>query len=330
MAAAFDKRRANGPEESAPPIYNIKAATIGGSSADAWGADDHRLIQMPQPLPAEQLAVCDERAGADDSSSLPRLVLKDPLGLRDGRGAMDARPMHIQTSIIPTASGSALLECGRTKIACAVHGPRQSRGRQYASKALLSVLFQCAPFSGQERRKPGKDVELPELGAIVEQALLPAVRLELLPKASIDIHITVLDQDTSVLGGVALAVTAASAALAEAGVEMLGLVTGASASALTPLPSSGKDQQWVVDPSQEEAAHASAHLMVCSLPALGRTTCYTLRGPVYNWNQLQTVRNQLAATLLTNQVTDTLYSITQKVHSVTAQALYGLVPAPTS
>ena len=109
------------------------------------------------------------------------------------------------------------------------HGPRQVRGRQYAGKAELNVLFQLAPFCNTERMKPGKETELPGPASLVQQALLPALRLELLPKSSIDVHITVLDSDTSTLGLVAMGVSAASTALAQAGIEMLGMVMGSSA-----------------------------------------------------------------------------------------------------
>lgn len=98
-----------------------------------------------------------------------------------------------------------------------------------SGKAELSVLFQLAPFSGGSRFKPGKDVERPELAALVQQALLPAVRLDLYPKTAIDVHVTVVDMDTSPAGAAAHAATAASAALTEAGIEMYGLVTGSSA-----------------------------------------------------------------------------------------------------
>ncbi|WFC94911.1 E2 ubiquitin-conjugating enzyme [Malassezia brasiliensis] len=86
-----------------------------------------------------------------------------------------------------------------------------------------------APFSDVHRFKPGKDVESPGSAAQVKQALLPAIRLDLLPKASIDIYITVLDMDTS--------------------------------SAIPSLPFQGKvHQKWLVDPSLEEAAHAIEEL----------------------------------------------------------------------
>ena len=72
------------------------------------------------------------------------------------------------------------------------HGPRQVRGRQYAGQAELNVTFNMAPFCDVSRFKPGKDVESPGSAALVEQALLPAIRLDLLPKASIDIYVTCL------------------------------------------------------------------------------------------------------------------------------------------
>lgn len=86
-----------------------------------------------------------------------------------------------------------------------------------------------APFSLRQRQKPGKDTEKSGPASLIQQALLPAVRLELLPKSSIDVYVTVLDSDTSELGYSSLGVTAASAALAQAGVEMLGFVTGSTA-----------------------------------------------------------------------------------------------------
>lgn len=60
----------------------------------------------------------------------------------------------------------------------------------------------------------------------IQQALLPSLRLDLLPKASLDVYLTVLEADASEDGCAALGATAASAALADAGVEMYGLVVG--------------------------------------------------------------------------------------------------------
>ncbi len=62
----------------------------------------------------------------------------------------------------------------------------------------------------------------------IQQALVPAVRLELLPKSTIDIFITVIEND-GIEGCIASGSVAASAALADAGIEMLGLVASCSA-----------------------------------------------------------------------------------------------------
>lgn len=62
----------------------------------------------------------------------------------------------------------------------------------------------------------------------VHQALVPAVRLELLPKSTIDVFISVLEND-GIESCVAAASIAASAALADAGIEMFGLVVACAA-----------------------------------------------------------------------------------------------------
>jgi exosome complex component MTR3 len=57
---------------------------------------------------------------------------------------------------------------------------------------------------------------------------VPAVRLELFPKSTIEVFITVLDNDGTE-SCVSAATLAASAALADAGIEMLGLVASCTA-----------------------------------------------------------------------------------------------------
>ena len=68
----------------------------------------------------------------------------------------------------------------------------------------------------------------------IQQALTSAVRLELLPKSTIDIFVTIIEND-GIEGCIAAGSVAASVALADAGIEMLGLV--ASCSTVCPLPS---------------------------------------------------------------------------------------------
>jgi exosome complex component MTR3 len=62
----------------------------------------------------------------------------------------------------------------------------------------------------------------------VHQAIISSIRLELLPKATIDVFITVIEAD-GIEGVISSASVAVSTALADAGIEILGLVVSCSA-----------------------------------------------------------------------------------------------------
>jgi len=73
---------------------------------------------------------------------------------RVGRGAADIRPIFLKPGLITQANGSAYIETENTKIACAVYGPRQSKGTAYNEKGRLNVDVKFAPFSCKRRRAP--------------------------------------------------------------------------------------------------------------------------------------------------------------------------------
>ena len=73
-----------------------------------------------------------------------------------------------------------------------------------------------------------KDAEDRSVAVQIQQALLASVRLELIPKSTIDIFITIIEND-GIEGCISAGSVAASAALADAGIEMLGLVVSCSA-----------------------------------------------------------------------------------------------------
>ncbi len=62
----------------------------------------------------------------------------------------------------------------------------------------------------------------------VHQAIVSSVRLELLPKSTIDVFITIIEAD-GIESVIASASNAVSAALADAGIEILGLAVSCSA-----------------------------------------------------------------------------------------------------
>ncbi|KAL4253188.1 RNase PH family protein [Abortiporus biennis] len=182
---------------------------------------------------------------------------------RSGRGAGDIRPIFLKPGLINQANGSAYIETEKTKIACAVYGPRQSRNTTYSDKGRLNVEVKFAPFSCKKRRAPMRDAEDRSIAVQIHQALLPSVRLELLPKSTIDIFITIIESD-GLEGCIASGAVAASAALADAGIEMLGLVVACSASLVGP-------EIWL-DPTEEESSISSASLIYAGMPALDSVT----------------------------------------------------------
>lgn len=125
------------------------------------------------------------------------------------------------------------------------YGPRQSRSTTYNEKGKLNVEVKFAPFSCAKRRAPIRvrphlllsltvprdflqDAEDRTISVLVSQSLIPSLRLELLPKSSIDVYLFIVEND-GIEGCVAGGAVAASTALAHAGIEMLGLVASCSA-----------------------------------------------------------------------------------------------------
>ncbi|KAL0581715.1 3'-5'-exoribonuclease [Marasmius crinis-equi] len=168
-------------------------------------------------------------------------------GQRVGRKPTDTRPIFLQPGLISQANGSAYIETEKTKIACAVYGPRQSKNTSYSEQGRLNV----------------EDAEDRSLAVAIHQALLSSIRLELLPKSTIDIFIMIIEAD-GLEGCVASGAIAASTALAVAGVEMLGLVTSCTACVMG-------NEIWL-DPTEEEARASNGTLVLSCIPALGTVT----------------------------------------------------------
>ncbi|KAI0331151.1 mRNA transport regulator 3 [Cubamyces sp. BRFM 1775] len=186
-----------------------------------------------------------------------------PGSSRKGRAARDIRPIFLQAGLINQANGSAYIETEKTKIACAVYGPRQSKTTVYNEKGRLNVEVKFTPFSCTRRRVPIRDAEDRSVAVQIQQALASAVRLELLPKSTIDIFVTIIEND-GIEGCIAAGSVAASVALADAGIEMLGLVASCSAAVVG-------EEIWM-DPTEQEGHIASGSLVYAGMPALGTIT----------------------------------------------------------
>lgn len=154
-----------------------------------------------------------------------QLKLIDENGVRlDGRRFDELRPIRIEAGVLKKADGSAYIEWGNNKVLAAVYGPREAHPRhlQNPTKALVQCRYNMAPFSVSDRKRPGPDRRSVEISKVISEAFASVVFVEQFPRTSVDIFIEVLQADA---GTRCAGLTAASVALADAGIPMRDLVT---------------------------------------------------------------------------------------------------------
>ena len=152
------------------------------------------------------------------------MKLIDENGIRlDGRKFNELRPIRIEAGVLKRADGSAYIEWGGNKVLAAVYGPREAHPRhiQDPARALVQCRYNMAPFSVSDRKRPGPDRRSVEISKVISEAFSSVVFKEQFPRTSVDIFIEVLQADA---GTRCAGLTAASVALADAGVPMRDLV----------------------------------------------------------------------------------------------------------
>ena len=154
----------------------------------------------------------------------------------DGRAPNELRPLKIEAGVLDEADGSCYLEWGNNKVYCGVFGP-----------------IECHP---RHRKRPGLDRRSTEIGLLISEALERVVMVEKYPKAAIRVDIQVVEAHA---GTRCAALTAASVAVADAGIPMKDLV---------PSCATGKvDGKVVLDLNKEEDNFGEADLPLAVLPA---------------------------------------------------------------
>mmetsp|Transcript_5171 Transcript_5171/g.8074 ORF Transcript_5171/g.8074 Transcript_5171/m.8074 type:complete len:253 (+) Transcript_5171:96-854(+) len=204
--------------------------------------------------------------------------------MRDGgRHAEEMRSIFIKTGVISQAAGSAYVEFDKTKVMCAVYGPRQGGGKAAGGatneQGRLEVDVKLATFATPGARgKAGQGDAEREFSTLVLRALEGAVIAETFPKTSVDVYATVMEA-----GGAELPATvaAASAALAQAGVAMRDLVSAcsvtrvsspASSSASTSIPT------LLLDPTSAEEGASDGGVTIAHMVTLGEATQVVVTG----------------------------------------------------
>lgn len=201
--------------------------------------------------------------------SIPTRLIDDN-GLRtDGRKLDELRPVKLEIGLLKRADGSAYIEQGKNKILVAVYGPREIHPRHLAlpDRCFLRCLYRMASFSVEERKSPAPGRREIELSKVIRESLEPAIFLEEYPRAGIDVYIQILQAD----GGTRCAsITAASLALADAGIPMRDLVVACAAGKV--------EGKVVLDINDVEDKYGSGDMPLAIMPRKNEITLLQLDG----------------------------------------------------
>ncbi|KAL3427353.1 3' exoribonuclease [Phlyctema vagabunda] len=229
------------------------------------------------------------------------------------RPANVPRKMFLKTGVTPSASGSAYLELEASKqsltstrglaslstsglkLTCTVHGPRPlPKSAPFSPHIILSTHVKYAPFATRKRRGYVRDATERDLGVHLETALRGVIIGDRWPKSGVEVIITILEGEEdqwwgddrgrastsagewgmmSVLSG---CITVASAAIADAGIDCVDVVSGGVA-AIVREPSR---QALVLDPVPSEHQEILAACIVAYLPGRDEITDLWVRGEI--------------------------------------------------
>lgn len=181
----------------------------------------------------------------------------------DGRAYNEIRPLKIEAGVLKRADGSAYLEVGGNKILASVYGPRESYIRRLLkpNTGVIRVRYNMAPFSVDDRKRPGPDRRSTEISKIAADALRPALMLEQFPRSMVDVSIEIIEAE----GGTRCAgITAAAVALADAGIPMKDIVVGCAAGKV--------NDEIVLDLSEKEDKEGQADVPIVMMPRTGEIT----------------------------------------------------------
>jgi len=187
----------------------------------------------------------------------------------DGRNLDELRKIQMKVGVLNRAAGSAYVEWGKNKILVGVYGPREAQPRhiQNPLKGIIQATYNMASFSVSDRKRPGPDRRSTEISKIISRALEASILSESFPRTTIDIYLEVLEADA---GTRCASLTAASLALADAGIPMKDMVVSCAAGKV--------DDRVVLDLMKEEDNCGQADLPVAILPKSGEIVLMQLDG----------------------------------------------------
>jgi exosome complex component RRP41 len=198
------------------------------------------------------------------------MSLIDENGKReDGRALDELRSIKIDVGVLNNADGSAYVEWGKNKVLAAAYGPKEMYNKylQDPTGAVVHVNYNMAAFSVDDRVRPGPSRRSTEISKIIGEALARVIIREEFPRASIDVFIEVLEASA---GTRCAGLTAASVAVADAGIPMRALVASCAAGKV--------DGHIILDLGKGEDNLGQADLPVGYVPETGEITLLQMDG----------------------------------------------------
>ncbi|KAI9725229.1 MAG: 3'-5'-exoribonuclease [Chrysothrix sp. TS-e1954] len=223
--------------------------------------------------------------------------------------------IFLRTGVTASASGSAYLEVQShapspsLKLLCSVHGPRPLlRSAPFSSQLVLSTHISLAPFASDDARGNVRSTSERDIGVHLASALRGVILGERFPKSGLDVVVTVMEaglddyrqhevdaetdrrpsieyETMSILAG---CITAASAALIEAGIDCIDLVTGGVAAMSVSRDEQTSDETHsrsdqstlILDPSSRDSSNLAAACVVGYLASRDELAELWLKGDV--------------------------------------------------
>ena len=198
-----------------------------------------------------------------------QLLREDGLRL-DGRRVDEMRPIEIKAGILPAADGSAWVQHGLNVAVAAIYGPMEAHPRkiQKQDRAVIDVRYNMAPFSTSDRIRPGFNRRSREISKVTAEALESVVLLERFPRSKIRVEIEILSAEA---GTRCVGITAASVALADAGIPMRDMVVGIASGKIEDIFENG-------DLDKAEDNYGQADLPMGILPNTGEMAFLQMDG----------------------------------------------------
>ena len=195
-------------------------------------------------------------------------LIKDGKRL-DGRAFDELRPIKIEVGVLKRADGSCYFQSGNNKALAAVFGPREMHPRHFqdAKMAVITYRYNMAPFSVDERKRPGPDRRSVEISKVSREALDPVIIKEYYPKTAIDVYVELLQSDA---GTRTAGINAASVALAAAGIPMRDLVSAVAVGKI--------DGEVVLDLNAVEDNYGEADMPVAMVSRTNTITMLQMDG----------------------------------------------------